>query len=117
MAEVTLFECDACGDRYGARNDVLDFELRWHPAGRPFEARSRSVVLCDLCLEDETDAPAPARIEYVGASEGEIVGAAAGEGYGDDERAPYRVRGNPAIADMEPVFRLVEANVAVLGGG
>lgn len=79
MTEYPVFECNVTGDRFGAKNDVIEFDIRRH-GNNEFDLRSRTVHISLDALEaaarDGDVGVIPRHVEYVGVKEGQIVGAA-----------------------------------------
>jgi hypothetical protein len=110
MGEVTVFECDVTGDRFGAKNHVLEFDIRRHGSG-PFEVRERTVHISVEATLDVVDGGVPSRIDYVGIEDGEIVGAVIPIGYGKEKTATWRERDDVVIDSYEEFFQFVEKEV------
>lgn len=52
MTKRTIFECDGCGDRFGAKNDVVPAEVR-HESDEWFQHTDETLYLCfDGCGGD-----------------------------------------------------------------
>ena len=110
MSRITLYECDVCGDRFGAKNDVLHFEVRRRRTGRPFEKTVSNGTICNPDLTD-FDGDIPTRIDYLGVEDGEIVGGVFPVGYDGDDWAPYTGRDNSRLAAFDSFFQYVENEV------
>ena len=110
MSRIALYECDVCGDRFGAKNDVLHFEVRRHRGGSPFEITTETLTICYRDLSDFDD-DIPTRIDYVAVDRGEILGGVFPVGYGDEKRAPYTERDNSRLAAFDSFFEYVENEV------
>lgn len=115
MGERTVFECDVTGETYGARNDVLDFELRRHVT--PFEIRSRDVCVSEDAL-DQVEGMVPTGVEYVGIDGNEIVGMCHTyrTGGGGNVTTQWDDRDSVVIEQYEEFFQFIEREV-VYGGG
>jgi len=110
MSKITLYECNVCGDRFGAANDVLHFEVRRHRKGRPFENTISNVTICNPDLAG-FDGEIPTRIEYLGVEDSEIVGGVFPVGYDGDDWAPYTGRDNARLSAFDSFFQYVETDV------
>lgn len=111
MSELTKFECDVSGEWFGAKNDVLEFEIRSHIRGSPFEMRERTVHI-SLEVFDGYDIPAPHRLKYVGVKDREIVGAALGYNpHHGDLYYEYEERNNVMTEKYESFFNFVEEEI------
>lgn len=111
MSELTKFECDVSGEYFGAKNDVIEFEVRRHVRNSPFQVSKRKVhisleVLTDLALNP------PHLLKYVGVKDGEVVGASIGHNpthsdlyYEYEERGSFMLEGNEAF------FQFVEDEI------
>ena len=104
--ERSVFECDVTGERFGAKNDVLEFDVRRH-GYTPFEISQRTVHIAAEAL-DEVDGMVPSRIDYVGVKDGRIVGIVLPSGSGQDKIAPWRERDSVVIDHYEEFFRFLE---------
>lgn len=76
MSEITVFECDVTGERFGAKNDVYEYELRRRRTNSPFECYSETVHVSDAAFEDADlkahyRVPSVVRTEYIGVTKDE----------------------------------------------
>lgn len=111
MGELTVYECDLTGRRFGAKNDVLEFEVRRHRHS-PFAISTRTVHVDFEALDGVPHVPV--HLVFVGVEDGYIVGAAVRRG--DGGGVPYHERDSPVISHYEPFFELVEDEI-LYGGG
>lgn len=112
MSELTKFECDVSGDWFGAKNDVVEFEIRRLVRNSPFEISERKVHVSLDVLDDYAVTP-PIHLEYVGVKDREVVGASIGyrKSVGDDLYYEYEERGSVMMEKYEPFFQFVEDEI------
>lgn len=109
MGEVTLYECDVTGERFGARNDVVEFDVRRHRHS-PFATIDRTVHL-SMDVLDEIDGSVPSGLEYVGVEDRAIVGACMATGFRPNQSAQWYDRDSVVIDHYEQFFQFVEREV------
>lgn len=110
MSELTKFECDVSGEWFGAKNDVVEFEIRRYRHS-PFEISKRTVHI-SLDVLSEYAVSAPTRLEYVGVEEGEVVGASIGYNpYNGDIYYEYEEREGIMLDQYEPFWQFVEEEI------
>lgn len=119
MTEVTLFECNVTGERYGAKNDVVEFDLIRRRAASPWETYTETVHVSMMAL-DEHDVRYPSGIQYLGVERdgdgGERVAGMCStfrgpRPMGSDRVEQYHERDSVVISHYESFFELVEAEV------
>jgi len=108
MSEHTVFECDLTGERFGAKNFVVEFEARRHRGQSPFEILSQTIHLSDEAL-GEFDGLYPSGLEYVGVQDGEVVGAKLIVGSNDG--AQWEPRDSVLLDSYEAFFEFLEEEV------
>lgn len=112
MGEITIYECDVTGERYGSLNagkGVLDFEIR-RKHKSPFEVNKRDVYISIRKIESAVGYQWPSRIEYIAVEEGEIVGISMGYG-SDSDVYQYIERDSVLVDQYGPFFKFVENEV------
>lgn len=108
MGEVTVFECDVTGERFGARNDVVTIGVKRRWSHNPFRVHEYAVHLSDAAIEEHDVQIGQLQfLAYVAVEGRDIVGAATGEG------SEYLERGNVLIESYEHVFEFLEEEVIV----
>lgn len=109
MTERTVFECNVTGDRFGARNDVTEIQVKRRWSHMPFRVHEHTAHVSDAAL-DEHDVPLGAlqNISYVTVEDDELVGAATRSSDGEGR---YRERDSVVIDHYEPVFQFIEQQV------
>lgn len=111
MSEITKFECDVTGEYYGAKNNVMEFEIRKHDAISPYEIRKETVHIAFHTFQ-EYDIPYPARIKYLAHEDGEIVGVKMG--FIDSENElyyKYKKREHIMTDRLETFMEFVEEHI------
>ena len=116
MSEETKFVCDVTGEQYGALNagdGLIDFEIRRHIGGSPFEVSTREVHISIDEVTKEVGYWVPEHIKYVGVKDREIVGASVGfrPGMRGEMTYPYKERGDVTMDKYEDFFKFVEEHV------
>jgi len=111
MAEITLFECDVTGERFGAKNDVVTIGVKRRWSNDPFSVHEYDVHLSDEAVEDsDVSISQLQHLEYVCLDGREIVGAATKNRDGDPV---YRERDDVVMESNEPAFEFLEEEVIV----
>lgn len=115
MSEITLFECDVTGERYGAKNDVYEYEIRQHRAQSDFEVITRTIHIGIEAFDDLdiTHIPSSGRTEYIGVKDGEVAGIAMefGPSMVQAEVVKWKSRDDVVIDHYEPFFQFLEEEV------
>lgn len=108
MTHQPVFECDATGARFGAKNDVLEFGIRRHGQS-PFEYSEQEAHVSNDRLA-ELDGMVPSGLEYVGVKDGEIVGVSMIPG--TQRKVPEWIeRDDVRVDHYEQFFQFVEEEV------
>ncbi|WP_226041234.1 hypothetical protein [Natrinema sp. DC36] len=109
MTVVNLFECNVSGYRFGAKNDVVEFDIIRQRSGYPFETYNETVHI-SLDVLDENGFMYPSGVEYVAVERDEeseeIVGMKAD--LGSTGGHEYFERDSVLIDHYESFFRFVE---------
>ena len=108
MGELTIFECDVTGERFGARNDVVEFDVRQHRSASPFEVYTRTIHLSEEAL-DEFQGMYPRGLEYVGVQDGEVAGAKLA--VGSNDHTQWEPRDSVLLESYEQFFEFLETEV------
>lgn len=109
MTERTIFECDVTGERFGAKNDVLEIGVKRRPAHSPFDIHEYDLHLSDEALDD-----APYHItglKYVTVEAGEILGCGVSmksDSYSRDRHVQYYDRDDVVVEHYEDSFAWLE---------
>jgi len=131
MSEWTVYECDVTGERYGASNDVLGYELRRlrlrtaKPLPRrlrvaksptqhtPFEIRSEIIHVSNDALAENGVASPPitSKIAYIGVERTEDGEKVAGLAWDNGVQNSWRERGSTMVETYEPFFQLLDEEV------
>lgn len=114
MTKREKYECDVTGELFGAKNDVLEFEIRRHRAGSPFNVWKETVHISMEAISEEVGGSWPRRLKYLGVKRGddgeEIVGMCSGYRPRIDEDVHYKYerRDSVVISQHEAFFQFVE---------
>lgn len=112
MSEVTLYECDVTGERYGAKNDVYEYEIKKRRANSPFDSYKRTIHLANEAFEP-TDlkthyhVPSPSKVHYIGVNDGEVVGIL----IDINGSAHWKERDDVVVESHVPFFKFLEEEV------
>lgn len=121
MGEITVFECDVTGDRFGARNDVFEIGVKRRSPRNPFDVTEYDLHISDRGLDEGPDkcARLTTNVEYVAfdAGDREIIGygvSVKSDSYSTGRHVEYRERGDAVGGDRyEPLFAWLESEVIV----
>lgn len=112
MTKLNKFECDATGRTYGAKNDVMELDVRRQKNRSPFEVFTRTVHV-GMSVLDEHDVMYPGEMEYVGVEfdDGSEAVVGASMEYGSDSVQQYRSREDIGMGHYEKFFTFLEEEV------
>lgn len=110
MTKLSVFECDLTGERFGARNDVIEIEVKRRWSHNPFGVATYTVHVNPEAVRDVEDYHVRVgelqHIRTVGIEDNEIMGAVTG----DDG---YRPRDDVVIDHHEEAFQFIEEELVV----
>lgn len=113
MGKVTLYECDHCGERFGARNDVAVIPVRDLRSGtNPVSYFEYDIVLCTDAI-DEAPYFRPRQVNYIAVKQGTILGVQVddtrnGRGHLDETVPRWIDRGDAVYDHYEDFWRYLE---------
>lgn len=109
MTEQSVFECDATGEQFGARNDVSEFGIKRQTSKHnPFQIHSHTVHISNDKLSEFSFVPG--RVEYLGVNvTGSVIGVKMQVGTND--AAEWRSREDVVIDQYEEFFQFIEDEV------
>lgn len=116
MGEHTIFECDATGKRFGARNDVFEIGVKRRWEHEPFNVREYNVHLSDDAVDEAPFSAGQLQmVDYVTVEGTEIVGCGINkrDDRTQDSWVEYRQRDDVLSKTYEDVFAYLESEVLV----
>jgi len=111
MSEWTVYECDVTGERFGASNDVLGYELRRQHT--PFEIRAETIHVSNDALAEDgvTRTPITSKVAYIGVERTEDGEKVAGLAWDNGVQNTWKKRGSTMVETYEPFFQLLDEEV------
>jgi len=114
MTDQTIFECDVTGNRFGAKNDVFEYEIRRRST--PFEVWSETVHISDEAIDDSDVGyfvPRCYDVDYIGVVNEQVVGMkySLGSAPTESESPQWLERDTVVIEQYEPFFEFLDTEV------